>query len=52
MKKNYIIPSTQSVAFSAGFICQAASSTSGGGVSVSGPGVGVGGGSTIPGNPD
>lgn len=52
MKKNYIIPSTQSVAFSTGFICQAASPAPGGGVNVSGPGVGVGGGTTITGDPD
>lgn len=29
MKRNYIIPSTQSVAFSAGYICQAASPVQG-----------------------
>ena len=52
MKRNYIIPSTQSVAFSAGYICQAASPATGGGVNVSGPGIGTGGGSSIPGNPD
>ena len=52
MKRNYIIPSTQSVAFSAGFICQAASPATGGGVNVSGPNVGVGGGAQDIGNPE
>ena len=52
MKRNYIIPNTQSVAFSAGFICQTGSPAGDSGVNVSGPNVGMGGGSTIPGNPD
>ena len=51
MKRNYIIPSTQSVAFSAGFICQVASPATGSGINVSGPNVGVGGAQDI-GDPD
>jgi hypothetical protein len=41
MKRNYIIPNTASVAFQAGFICQAASPASGtsvGGGTLSGGG--------------
>lgn len=53
MKKNYILPSTQSVAFSAGFICQTGSPAAGGSnVNVSGPNIGSGGGSTIVDDPD
>ncbi len=51
MKRNYIIPSTQSVAFSAGFICQVVSPATSG-VNVSGPNVGVGGGAQDIGNPE
>jgi len=52
MKKNYILPSTQSVAFSAGFICQTGSPAAGSGVNVNGPSVGNGGGTDIIGDPD
>ncbi len=45
MKKNYIIPSTQSVAFNAGFICQSASPATGMNVG----GGTLGGGSEVPG---
>ena len=52
MKRNYIIPSTQSVAFNAGYICQAASPATGSGVNVTGPGITGGGGTDIVGEPD
>ena len=50
MKKNYIIPNTESVAFQAGFICQVASPAPGmsvGGGTLSGGGEAPGGGSAI-----
>ena len=52
MKKNYIIPSTQSVVFYAGNICQAASPFAGPNVNVTGPNVGLGGGVQDIGDPD
>ena len=52
MKRNYIIPSTQSVVFYAGNICQAASPFAGPNVNVTGPNVGLGGGAQDIGNPD
>ena len=52
MKKNYIIPSTQSVAFQGGFICETASPASGIGVDVTGPNVGLGGAAQDIGTPD
>lgn len=51
MKRNYSIPTTESVAFQAGFICQAVSPAGGSGVNVNGPGVTPGGGQEI-GSPD
>ena len=52
MKRNYIIPNTQSVAFYAGNICQAASPYAGPSVGVTGPNVGIGGGAQDIGSPD
>ena len=51
MKRNYIIPSTQSVVFSAGFICQSVSPATGSNVNTNIPGLGTGGGQEI-GDPD
>lgn len=51
MKRNYIIPTTESMAFHAGFICQTASSASDSNVTVTGPVIGTGGGQEL-GNPD
>ena len=45
MKRNYIIPNTESVAFQAGFICQSASPASGMNVG----GGTLGGGGEVPG---
>ena len=45
MKRNYIIPNTESVAFRAGFICQSASPASGMNVG----GGTLGGGGEVPG---
>jgi len=52
MKRNYIIPSTQSVAFYTDSICQAASPFAGPSVNVTGPNVGIGGGAQDIGTPD
>ena len=49
MKRNYIIPTTESVAFYAGSICDA--SASGTNVNTNIPGMGTGGGQEI-GDPD
>lgn len=50
MKRNYIIPTTESVAFYAGSICDA-SGASGTNVNTNLPGMGTGGGQEI-GDPD
>ena len=51
MKRNYIIPTTEIVAFSAGSICTSSGGASGRNVSPNIPGMGYGGGKSY-GNPD
>ena len=51
MKRNYIIPTTESVAFYAGSICDASAGASGTNVNTNLPGMGTGGGHEI-GDPD
>ena len=52
MKKNYIIPTTETAAMQAGFICQTGSPATGSNVNTNIPGLGNGGGTTIVGDPD
>ena len=50
MKRHYIIPNTESIAFRANSVCQTVS-PAGPNANVTGPNVGIGGGQDI-GNPD
>jgi len=50
MKKNYIIPNTESVAFHAGSLCDV--SAGGSGLNINGPAIGGGSGASTIGDPD